>query len=274
MAHGLPYPANLEVAAACEAAVSEAGSVPATIGVLDGRLVVGMNREEVARIAQEDVLKLSARDLGLARSRGLSGATTVAGTIVVAALAGVSVMATGGMGGVHRGARETFDESADLATLARTPVLVVASGVKSILDVGATLERLDSLAIPVAGYRTERFPGFYRRDSGFGVDWTLESPLEVARAFAAQRDFDPRGFLLANPVAEESELDEELHDRALAAALSHAEKIGARGKEVTPVILAEFARVSGGASVSTNRDLVVANAHLAGSVARELASLT
>jgi pseudouridine-5'-phosphate glycosidase len=183
-------------------------------------------------------------------------------------------MATGGLGGVHRGANVTYDESADLTALSRTPVLVVASGVKSILDVGATLERLDSLGVPVVGYRTERFPGFYRRDAGFGVDWRVDSPEIAAAAFAAHQLWSPTGFLVANPIDEDRQLDAAVHDEALAVALAHANATGASGKDVTPVVLAEFARVTGGASVQVNRDLVVSNAAVAADIAVALARLS
>ena len=273
--HGLPAPVNLEVAAECEAAVRAAGAVPATIGVVRGVLNIGMTREDLATLADPAArsAKLSARDLGLAVAAGRNGATTVAGTIAAAHFAGISVMATGGLGGVHRGAQTTYDESADLTALSRTPVLVVASGVKSILDIAATLERLDSLGVPVAGYRTSKFPGFYLSDSGFGLDWRVESPEEAAAAFVAHRHWSRAGFLIANPVDEAHQLDARTHDDALSAALAHAESSGASGKDVTPVVLAEFARHTAGASVQVNRDLVIANAALAGRIAVALCAL-
>ena len=267
--HGLPAPINLEVARDCEVAVRASGAVPATVGVLAGRVVVGLSGEELAYLAdgKARAAKLSSRDLGFALARGANGATTVAGTLAGARAAGISVMATGGLGGVHRGAASTYDESADLTALSRTSALVVASGVKSILDIGATLERLDSLGVAVAGYRTSRFPGFYLADAGFDVDWRVESAQEAARAFRAHRVFSSSAMLLANPIAPESELDADLHAAALEAAFAEAERVGASGKDVTPVLLAEFARFSAGASVAANRDLVVANARLAGEVA-------
>ena len=270
--HGLPSPVNLDVAAACEAAVREAGAVPATIGVLDGEVRVGMTVEELTRLADpaSESVKLSARDLGVALARGISGATTVAGTIAVAHRVGISVMATGGLGGVHRGASETFDESADLTTLSRTPVLVVASGVKSILDIGATLERLDSLGVPVWGFRCDTFPAFYRTESPFALDWRVASPTDAARAFLLHRAWSPTGVLLAQPVSAERQLDGDLHDAALGAALAAAERSGVTGKAVTPAVLATFAELTAGRSVSVNRDLVIANASLAGAVAASL----
>jgi pseudouridine-5'-phosphate glycosidase len=272
--HGLPAPINLEVAAMCEAAVRESGSVPATIGVLDGRVVVGLSGEQLERLASPslDATKLSARDIGLAVSLGCDGATTVAGSIAIAHLCGITAMATGGLGGVHRDARATFDESSDLTTLSRTPVLVVASGVKSILDVAATLERLDTLGVPVVGYRTTRFPGFYRSDSGYPLDWSVSNAREAAAAFLAHRRFSLTGMLLANPVAPSHQLDERLHDQALASAFEVARELGVTGKEVTPVLLAEFARYSRGLSVEVNRELVVANARLGGEVAAAMST--
>jgi pseudouridine-5'-phosphate glycosidase len=199
------------------------------------------------------------------------GATTVAGTIAVAHTVGIDVMATGGLGGVHRGAAESFDESADLTALSRTPVLVVASGVKSILDIGATLERLDSLGVPIVGFRTKKFPGFYRASSGYDLDWSVESAEAAASAFAMHRLFSPTGLLVANPVPAHQELDADTHDHALESALALSHHQGVSGKEVTPVLLAEFARFTAGQSVQVNRDLVVANSALAGEIAKALA---
>jgi pseudouridine-5'-phosphate glycosidase len=274
--HGLPAPHNLDVAAQCEAVVRAAGAVPATIGVVRGRLKVGMEPRALEELADpaRNSAKLSARDLGFAVAAGTDGATTVAATITVAHYAGIGVMATGGLGGVHRGANVTYDESADLTALSRTPVLVVASGVKSILDIGATLERLDSLGVPVAGYRTLRFPGFYLRDSGFDLDWRVDSPEMAAAAFGAHRCWSSSGFLVANPVDIDRQLDTGMHDEALAAALAFAEASGASGKDVTPEVLGEFARYTGGESVRVNRDLVVSNTSLAAQIAVVLAHLT
>ena len=271
--HGLPAPTNLQVARECEAAVRKSGAVPATVGVLDGAVVVGLDDGELASLADpaRTARKLAARDLGSAVSARVDGATTVAGTIAVAHRVGIDVMATGGLGGVHHDAAVSFDESADLTALSRIPVLVVASGIKSILDVGATLERLDSLGVPVVGYRTTRFAGFYRTDSGFELGWSVEDPAGAAHAFRAHREWSPTGWLLANPVAPERQLDRALHDEALAGALAEASRRGVRGKDVTPVVLAEFAARTGGASVAVNRDLVIANAELAGRVSVALA---
>lgn len=265
--HGLPAPTNLEVAAECEAAIRATGAVPATVGVLEGVPVVGVSADQLARLADpaHPGAKLSARDLGPASALGVSGATTVAGTIALAHVVGVSVMATGGLGGVHRGAATTYDESADLTAMSRYSVLVVASGVKSILDVAATLERLDSLGVPVVGYRTDDFPGFYLTRTGYPLDWTVDGADAAALAFRAHRVTSPTGMLLARPVDEDRQLDPALHERALTDALSAA--AGLSGRAVTPAMLAEFARVTAGASVTVNRNLVVANAALAGAVA-------
>ena len=273
--HGLPAPVNLEVARACELAVRAGGAVPATVALLEGRICVGLSRDELEALADplRVVAKLSARDLGVAMAEGLDGATTVAGTIAVAQKVGISVMATGGIGGVHRGAKESFDESADLTALSRTSVLVVASGAKSILDVGATLERLDSLGVPVWGYRTKTFPGFYLEDSGFLVDWAVDSPAAAAAAFRAHRTLSTTGVVVAQPVASDQQLAPALHDASLASALALVEQRQVTGKDVTPVLLEEFARHSAGASVRVNRDLVVANARLAGEIAHALATL-
>jgi len=266
---GLPSPINLEVAKECEAAVRENGSTPATIGVLDGRVVVGLSEQGLERLSKPErhATKLSSRDLGLALAAGVDGATTVAGTITLAHRVGISVMATGGLGGVHRDAAASFDESADLMALTRTSVLVVASGVKSILDIGATLERLDTLGVPVAGFQTREFPGFYLRASGFTLDWSVASADEAAAAFLRHREMARTGFIVANPINADKELDRRLHDDALESALVSAQMQGVSGKDVTPALLAEFARFTDGVSVRVNRDLVVANAALAGQIA-------
>lgn len=273
---GLPAPTNLEVARQCEAAVREGGSVPATIGILDGNVIVGLSAQQLEELAStpRHAAKLSARDLGVALALGADGATTVAGTIAVAHHVGIQVMATGGLGGVHRDAIHSFDESADLTAMSRTPVLVVASGVKSILDIGATLERLDSLGVAIAGFRTKRFPGFYRSDSGFELDWSLEDAGEAAVAFLNHRRFSSPGFLVANPVDENRQLDHQLHDDALTSALARAQQLAVTGKDVTPVLLTEFARFSEGRSVRVNQDLVVSNAALAGQIATAISRAT
>ena len=273
ISHGLPRPRNLTVAREIEAAVRDAGAVPATVAVVAGRPTIGLDDASLQVIAGDDsVVKVSVRDLAVVAARGGHGATTVAATAHLAAAAGISVFATGGLGGVHRGARETWDESADLGVLSRTPILVVCAGVKSILDVSATLERLESLSIAVLGYRTDRFPGFYRRDSGHPVPWRVDSPAEVATVLRARADMHTVdvGVLLANPVAPEDELDQDVHDEALTSGLVAASTAGVAGKDVTPFLLDWFHRRTHGASLATNAALVKQNAALAAQVAAAL----
>ena len=270
ISHGLPRPDNLRIAREIENAVREGGAVPATIAVLDGQPRIGLDDAALDRVANDPaVTKVSVRDLAVAAAYGAVGATTVAATAHLAARAGIRVFATGGLGGVHRDARETWDESADLTTLSRTPVLVVCSGVKSILDVGATLERLETLNIGVIGYRTDRFPGFYLRDSGHPVYWVAPNPQYVAAILRAQEALGTAfyGLVLANPIEPGDELDRDVHDRTLAAALEAAQQAGVRGKDVTPFLLDFFHRETQGASLAANVGLVRANARLAGEVA-------
>ncbi|HEY8080737.1 MAG TPA: pseudouridine-5'-phosphate glycosidase [Acidimicrobiales bacterium] len=269
LVHGLPPEDAVKVAADLEQAVRAAGAVPATVGMLEGVAVVGLAGAEIDRLVEQraTVRKLSTRDLGLAAASRSDGATTVAATVALAAAARIRVMATGGIGGVHLGARDTFDESADLVALSRTPVLVVASGVKSILDVAATLERLDTLGVPVAAYGSTSFPGFYVVDSGLHVEWSVDSPELVASAFAAHNGFGGGGMLLANPVPQDDQMDLALHDRALAEGLQLASERGLTGADVTPFLLDHFAQTTGGASVRANVALVLGNATLAGMVA-------
>ncbi|HZZ95801.1 MAG TPA: pseudouridine-5'-phosphate glycosidase [Jatrophihabitantaceae bacterium] len=270
ISHGLPRPDNLRIAREIEDAVRAGGAVPATIAVVDGTARIGLDDEAVARVAgDDDVVKVSVRDIATVAARGGVGATTVASTAHLAARAGISIFATGGLGGVHRGATETWDESADLTTLSRTPVLVVCAGVKSILDVGATLERLETLNIGVLGYRTDRFPGFYLRDAGYPLDWRVESPAEVAAVLKARTELgtDAFGLVLANPIATADELDRALHDEVLASGLDAAQVAGVTGKDVTPFLLDWFHRATSGASLAANVALVLSNARLAAEVA-------
>jgi pseudouridine-5'-phosphate glycosidase len=268
IAHGLPRPRNLAVARELEDAVRAAGAVPATIAVLDGQPCIGLDEDELARIATTDVAKLSVRDLPLAAARGADGATTVAATAHLAALAGIRVFATGGLGGVHRGARESWDESADLLALARTPVTVVAAGVKSILDVGATLERLETLGVGVAGWRTDRFPGFYLTDGGFDLDWRVEGADEVAAAMAAADALGVQAALVvANPVDAAQQLDPNEHERVLGEGLEAARAAGVTGKAVTPFLLDHLHRATDGRSLEVNIAVARANASVAGAIA-------
>ncbi|MGW5368073.1 pseudouridine-5'-phosphate glycosidase [Streptomyces sp. NPDC004009] len=270
IAHGLPRPRNLRVAVELEDVVRETGAVPATVAVLDGRPHVGLGKEQLERVANEDgIRKLGHRDLPLAVAAGVSGATTVSATAQLAALAGVRVFATGGLGGVHREWTVTQDESADLGLLARTRITVVCAGVKSILDVPATLQRLETLGVAVAGYRTGRFPGFYLSDSGHPVDWTLESPQEVAGVMRAQDALDApdSALIVANPVPPEQQLDPELHARVLAEALRACEEAGVTGQGVTPFLLDHLVRHTDGASLSANLAAVRGNVRLAARIA-------
>lgn len=268
IAHGLPRPRNLVVARELEAAVRAAGAVPATIAVIDGQPCIGLDEDELALIATTDVAKLSVRDLPLAAGRGADGATTVAATAHLAALAGIRVFATGGLGGVHRGARESWDESADLLALARTPITVVAAGVKSILDVGATLERLETLGVSVAGWRTDRFPGFYLTDGGFDLDWRVDGADEVAAAMAAADALGVQAaIVVANPVDAAEQLDPAEHERVLAEGLAAARAAGVTGKAVTPFLLDHLHRATDGRSLEVNIAVARGNASVAGAIA-------
>ncbi|MDT4930038.1 MAG: pseudouridylate synthase [Pseudonocardiales bacterium] len=270
ISHGLPRPDNLRIAREIEAAVRDGGAVPATIAVVDGQARIGLDDAALEQVAGDpDVVKVSVRDLAVVAAHGGVGATTVASTAHLAAQAGVRVFATGGLGGVHRGARDTWDESADLTTLSRTPVLVVCAGVKSILDVGATLERLETLNVGLIGYRTDRFPGFYLRDSGHDLYWTVSTAAQVADVLRAQDRLGSAGYglVLANPIDPADELDRELHDHTLTLGLAAADAAGVHGKDVTPFLLDFFHRETHGASLAANVALVLSNARLAAEVA-------
>jgi pseudouridylate synthase len=273
LAHGLPSPQNRAAADDLEAAVRRHGAVPATVAVLDGMPRVGLSPAELDRVCGGGLAKLSVRDLGVAVGLRRDGATTVAATAALAHAVGVPLFATGGLGGVHRGARDSWDVSADLAALAGTGVLVVCSGVKSILDVPATLEVLETASVPVLGYRTDTFPGFYRRDSGHPVPWRVDTPGEAAAVWRAHRALgSPAGMVLAQPVPPGDELDAGLHDRLLDEGMALVARRGISGKDVTPALLEHFHAGSGGASLRTNLALVRANAELAAQVAVALAS--
>ena len=269
IAQGLPRPRNLEVANELEEMVREQGACPATIAVLDGRACVGLDAAEVARVAQDPSLrKLGRRDLPVALALGASGATTVSATVWLAAAAGIRVMGTGGIGGVHRGYSETLDESADLQVLSSTRVAVVSAGVKSILDVPATLERLESLSVSVVGYQTEHFPGFYLHSSGQRVDWTVSTPAEVAAVMRRQDELGiTSALLVANPVPEDEQLGPETHDRAMAGAMASAESEGVSGQRLTPHLLSSLVRATGGASLEANLAAVRGNVRLAAEIA-------
>lgn len=273
ISHGLPRPRNHAAAIEFEEILRERDVVPATIAVLDGVPRVGLDAEGVRRIAEEDLAKASVRDLPILAALGRSGATTVAATARLAALAGIRVFATGGLGGVHRGATHTFDESADLPTLAENPVTVVSAGVKSVLDIAATLERLETLSIPVVGFGTREFPAFWLRESGFQLDWAVESAAEVAAIMRARDAQGARqGLVVANPVPLAQQWDPTEHDRVLADAFAAAEAAGVRGKAVTPFLLGYIVDASGGRSLEVNLDLARNNVRVAGEIARAWAA--
>ncbi len=269
IAHGLPRPRNLDVARELEAIVRDQGACPATIAVLDGVARIGLEPDEVVRVAEDpDMRKLGQRDLPVAQALRASGATTVSATAWLASAAGVRVFATGGLGGVHRRFLDTFDESADLSVLSQTRVTVVSAGVKSILDVPATLERLETLSVTVVGYRTASFPGFYLHSSGRPLDWTVRTPAEVAEIMRRQ---DALGLgsalLVANPVPEAEQLDPELHDRALAEALAGAERDKVSGQRLTPYLLSSLVSATAGAALEANLAAVRGNVRLGAEIA-------
>jgi pseudouridine-5'-phosphate glycosidase len=276
IAHGMPYPQNVATALQVEGEVRAHGAVPATVAVVDGRLKAGLSRAEIEAIgrAGPKVPKLSRRDLPLAVAAGQTGATTVAATMIIAALAGIRVFATGGIGGVHRGAAQSFDISADLQELARTPVAVVCAGVKSILDIRLTLEYLETHGVPVVGYGTDRLPAFYARDSGFSVDCRLDTPAQIARALQAQWGMGLLGgMVIANPIPEAFALPGPAMEQAIERALEEAGERGITGKAITPFLLERVNQLTGGDSLAANIQLVLNNARLAAAIAVELAAL-
>ena len=273
ISHGMPYPKNVETALLVEQTIRENGAVPATIAVIGGRLKAGLSREEIEPLgkAGRNVAKASRRDLPALVARGVDGATTVATTMIIAHMAGIRIFATGGIGGVHRGAEFTMDISADLEELAQTPVMVVCAGAKSILDLGLTLEYLETKGVPVIGYGTEELPAFYTRKSGFGVDYRVDSPEELAAIFAAQRELGYRGgMLVANPIPEEYAMDKAVIDAAIERALDEAREQHIHGKETTPFLLARVVELTGGESLESNIKLVLNNARVAALTAAEL----
>ena len=273
ISHGMPYPKNVETALLVEQTIRESGAVPATIAVIGGRLKAGLSREEIEHLgkAGRNVAKASRRDLPALVARGADGATTVATTMIIAHMAGIRIFATGGIGGVHRGAEFTMDISADLEELAQTPVMVVCAGAKSILDLGLTLEYLETKGVPVIGYGTEELPAFYTRKSGFGVDYRVDSPEELAAIFAAQRELGYRGgMLVANPIPEEYAMDKAVIDAAIERALDEAREQHIHGKETTPFLLARVVELTGGESLESNIKLVLNNARVAALTAAEL----
>lgn len=268
LTHGLPQPQNLAVAREVEAAIRAEGAVPATIAILDGQALVGLSPDELSRLAQESqALKASRRDLGVALASGRPASTTVAGTMVLAHLAGIQVFATGGLGGAHRGAQHSFDLSADLSELARTPVLVVCAGVKSLLDAALTMELLETAGVPVLGYRTDRLPGFYTADAGLGLPHRVEEAAQVAAIAQAHWALGLAGLVLAQPLPAEAAADGATMEAAIQEALAAAEAQGVRGAAITPFILGRLNQGTGGASLRANVALLLANARLAAQVA-------
>ena len=270
ISHGLPRPRNREAALEFEQILRDKGVVPATVAVIDGIPTVGLDAPGLATIAEQDIAKASVRDLPILLSKGLSGATTVAATAHIAAMAGIRVFATGGLGGVHRGASETFDESADLSTLAVTNITVVSAGVKSVLDIPATLERLETLSIPVIGYGTTNFPAFWLSESGYKLDWSVVDAGEVAAVMKSHDDTGHgQGIVVANPIPKEKQWDPAEHDRVLAEAFVAAQKAGVTGKAVTPFLLGFIVEASGGRSLEVNLDLARNNISVAADIATE-----
>jgi pseudouridine-5'-phosphate glycosidase len=276
ISHGLPRPGNLAAAQRFEEVLDAQGVTPATIALIDGVPKVGLDAHDLERIAtDESVVKVGSRDIAIAMARKVTGGTTVAATSVLAARTGLRVFATGGLGGVHRGAAETFDESADLTILSRTPITVVSAGVKSILDIPATLERLETLGVAVVGYRTSRFPAFWLSDSGYDLDWRVDSPAEIADIMAARDAFgEPSALLVANPLPTALQLDPGVLDDALGEALALATDQGIRGKAVSPFLLDHIQQVTGGASVEVNLAIARGNIELAGQIATSWAART
>ena len=268
ISHGLPRPSNLEVALECERIVRDAGAVPATIALLDGKILVGLERSDLEAIAnRDDISKASIRDLAIIIAQGKSAATTVAATAHIAAMAGIHVFATGGLGGVHRGANESFDESADLTALANVDMTMICAGVKSILDVPATLERLETLAVSLVGYKTTSFPGFYLTDSGYTLEHRVDSPAEIAAIIKARKEVGTltKALVVANPVVKE--MDKSRHDEILKSGLEKAEQQGVVGKNVTPFLLEHFHTTSKGESLAINTEIIKANCLLGAQIA-------
>ena len=265
ISHGMPYPQNVETALNVEKIIRENGAVPATIAIIGGRLKAGLTAEEIEYFGKKGraIHKASRRDLAVLCAKGEDGATTVTTTMMIANMAGIKFFATGGIGGVHRGAETTMDISADLEELAQTPVMVVCAGAKSILDLGLTLEYLETKGVPVLGYQTEELPAFYTRQSGFGVDYRMDSPEELAAAFKAQNDMElGAGMLVTNPIPEEFSMPKEIIDKAIDQAIAECNAQGVKGKETTPFLLARVAEITGGDSLASNIRLVYNNAKL------------
>ncbi len=276
ISHGMPYPQNVETALKVEEIIRQTGAVPATIAVIGGRLKAGCSKEDIEHLGKKGlaVTKASRRDLAVLVARGEDGATTVTTTMIIAHMAGIKIFATGGIGGVHRGAETTMDISADLEELSHTPVMVVCAGAKSILDLGLTLEYLETHGVPVIGYGTKELPAFYTRKSGFAVDYEIDTPAELAKAFAVQQELGFQGgMLVTNPIPEEYSMDPEVINKAINDAVAEAKAQGIHGKETTPFLLAKIKDLTGGDSLDSNIQLVFNNARLAARTAMELSKL-
>ncbi len=275
ISHGMPYPRNVETALNCEKIIRENGCVPATIGIIDGVGVIGMSEEEIEEFGKrKGIAKVSRRDLPIVVAKKLWGATTVATTMILANMAGIELFVTGGIGGVHRGAQETFDISADLQELANTNVSVICAGAKAILDLPLTLEYLETFGVPVLGYQTEELPAFYTRTSGLKVDYRMDSAKEIAEVIKTKRELDLKGgVLITNPIPEEFAMDKEEMDKAINEALSDAEKEGIKGKDTTPYLLAKVKDLTKGESLESNIKLVYNNAKVGSLIANELCAL-
>jgi pseudouridine-5'-phosphate glycosidase len=275
ISHGMPYPRNVETALKVEEIIRENGAVPATTAIINGRLKLGLTRDEIEILGKgKNVIKTSRRDIPFIISNKANGATTVATTMIIAALAGVKVFATGGIGGVHRGAQETFDISADLQELAHTNVAVICAGAKSILDIGLTLEYLETQGVPVVGFGTDELPAFYTRKSGFGVDYRVDSADVLASALKAKWDLGLEGgVVIANPIPEQYEMDYDAITNAITSALKELDEKGVKGKESTPFLLGKVKEITGGASLESNIQLVYSNAKVGAQIAVELAKL-
>lgn len=277
ISHGMPYPKNVETALKVEEIIRENGAIPATIAILDGKLKVGLTEDEIELLGKkgEDVIKTSRRDIPFIIAGKKDGATTVAATMIIAKLAGIKVFATGGIGGVHRGAETSFDVSADLEELASTDVAVVCAGAKSILDIGLTLEYLETAGVPVIGFDTDELPAFYTRKSGFKVDYNLDSPIEIAKVLKAKWDLNLHGgVVVANPILEEFQMDYDTINGAIQEALKESKEKGIKGKESTPFLLAKVKEITEGTSLDANIELVYNNAKVGAKIAVELAKLS
>lgn len=275
ISHGMPYPQNVETAKVVEQIIRDNGATPATIGIINGRIKIGLTDEELEFMGKEpNILKVSRRDLPIVLSKKLNGATTVATTMICADIADIKVFVTGGIGGVHKGGQDTFDISADLQELANTDVAVICAGAKSILDIGLTLEYLETYGVSVFGYQTDEFPAFYTPHSGFGVDYNMESPLEIAKAMRAKWDLQLKGgFVIGNPVPADKAMDQKVIDNAITEAITEAEELGIKGKKITPFLLGKIKELTEGTSLVTNIELVYNNAKIGSQIAVDFSNL-